>query len=90
MARVSDETIVNAALVVDNPDAEAIFISCTGLPAVRVIGEIERRIGKPVVTSNQATAWAMARLGGFENHDPGAHGRLFGHGLPSERAGEAA
>ncbi|GAB4358841.1 MAG: ectoine utilization protein EutA [Oricola sp.] len=88
MARVSGETIVRAALAVDSAGAEALFISCTGLPAVPVIAEIEARIGKPVVTSNQASAWAMARLGGFADHDPGGCGRLFGRGLPGD--GEAA
>lgn len=90
MARVSGNTIIKAAQAVDNADAEALFISCTGLPAVGVIAEIEKRIGKPVVTSNQASAWAMARIGGFPAHDPGGYGRLFGHGLPVEDAGEAA
>ena len=90
MAQVSDETIIRAALAADRPDAEALFLSCTGLPAINVIAEIERRTGKPVVTSNQASAWAMARLGGFEDHGPEQYGRLFGCALPDAAFGEAA
>lgn len=90
MARVSDETIVNAAMAVDTPDAEALFLSCTGLPAINVIAELERRTGKPVVTSNQASAWAMARLGGLTDHKPAEFGRLFELGLPDRGVGAAA
>lgn len=90
MARVSDATILGAALSVDTADAEALFISCTGLPAIHVIKELEGRIGKPVVTSNQASAWAMARLGGFADHRPVEYGRLFGCALPDDAFGKAA
>ncbi|MBC7281887.1 aspartate/glutamate racemase family protein [Hoeflea sp.] len=90
MARVRDESIVAAALAVDRPDAEALFLSCTGLPAINVIAEIERRLGKPVVTSNQASAWAMTRLGGFHDHKPAEYGRLFDCALPAQAFGDAA
>ncbi|MDP2120432.1 MAG: aspartate/glutamate racemase family protein [Hoeflea sp.] len=90
MARVSDATIIDAALAADRPDAEAFFLSCTGLPAINVIAEIERRTGKPVVTSNQASAWAMARLGGFGDHAPAEFGRLFACALPDRAFGDAA
>lgn len=90
MARVSDQTILNVAIAVDAPDAEALFISCTGLPAVNVIAELEKRIGKPVVTSNQSSAWAMSRLGGFNDHRPAQYGQLFDCALPEHAYGEAA
>jgi len=90
MARVSDQTIINAAIAVDTPDAEAMFISCTGLPAVNVIAELEKRIGKSVVTSNQASAWAMSRLGGFVDHRPVQFGRLYECALPAQAFGAAA
>jgi maleate isomerase len=90
MARVSDQTIINAAIALDSPDAEALFLSCTGLPAINVIAEIERRIGKPVVSSNQASAWAMSRLGGLPHHRPAEFGRLFECALPDRAFGAAA
>ncbi|MCY0148565.1 ectoine utilization protein EutA [Hoeflea sp. G2-23] len=90
MARVSGDTIINAAVAADTADAQALFISCTGLPVVSVIAEIERRIGKPVITSNQASAWVMARLGGFGDHQPAQFGRLFQQALPADAFGEAA
>ncbi|WP_420409400.1 aspartate/glutamate racemase family protein [Hoeflea sp.] len=90
MARVSNQSIVDAALDADTPDAEAIFLSCTGMPSVNVIAEIEQRAGKPVVSSNQASAWAMARIAGFELHRPTEFGRLFSCSLPARTLGDAA
>ncbi len=75
MARVSLATIVTAACETISTDADALFISCTGLRAAEVAGEIERRIGKPVVTSNQAGIWLTLRRAGIERPIEG-HGRL--------------
>lgn len=85
MARVETDTILAAAAAVDRPEADAIFVSCTGLPAVDAIDAIERRTGKPVVTSNQASGWAMRRLGGLGGVPIGGFGRLL-----SDRAAEPA
>ncbi len=90
MARVSQRTIVEAALAADGPDNDAIFLSCTALPAVGAIAEIEARTGKPVVTSNQASAWEMLRRGGFADWQPEAYGRLFTLSLPGFGEGFAA
>jgi maleate cis-trans isomerase len=46
------------------------------LPALGCIARIEAAIGKPVVTSNQASAWAMRRLAGLGAPVPG-YGRLL-------------
>ena len=81
MARVHRQDIVEAACRLDHPGSEAIFISCTALPAIAAIEEIESRTGKPVVTSNQASAWAMMRHADLE-HQPLGYGQLFTHDLP--------
>ncbi|WP_299749308.1 ectoine utilization protein EutA [uncultured Tateyamaria sp.] len=77
MARVKHDSIVRAARSVDCPEAEAIFLSCTALPAVGTIAEIEAELKKPVVTSNQASAWAMCRLAGLQDYNPQGYGSLF-------------
>jgi maleate isomerase len=76
MARVTRDTIIEAVCQIDTPQTEALFVSCTALPAVAAIAEIEARTGKPVVTSNQASSWAMMRLAGID-HKPQGYGRLF-------------
>lgn len=76
MARVPRAAIVEAALGVDSPDTEALFVSCTALPALAVVAEIEEAVGKPVITSNQASVREMRRLAGLTAPVTG-FGRLF-------------
>lgn len=66
MARIAPEEIVAFAKEAMAPDSDALFISCTAVRAAGVAAEIEAAIGKPVVTSNLATAWACLRLCGDE------------------------
>ena len=83
MARIPVESIVQAASVTDTEDADSLFLSCTALPAIGAIARIEARTGKPVVTSNQACAWMLSRLGGLDHHCPQGFGRLFELPLPA-------
>jgi maleate isomerase len=46
---------------VDRPEADCVFISCGGLNMLPVIEQLERDIGKPVITSNTAIAWDVLR-----------------------------
>lgn len=50
----------------DSPQAEAVVVSCTNLPTYEVIAALEERLGKPVITANQATMWAALRAIGRE------------------------
>jgi maleate isomerase len=59
-----------------NPDVEAVFVSCTSLRIAELVPELEARIGKPVISSNFAMAWHALRLAGVEDREP-ARGRLF-------------
>lgn len=70
MARISPAEIVAFAKEAAAPDSEALFISCTAVRAAGVAAEIEAAIGKPVVTSNLATAWACLRLCGEDAARP--------------------
>ena len=67
-----------AALVarVDHAEADAIFVSCTNFHCLETIAELEARHAKPVVTSNQAGAWAALRQLGINDAIAG-HGRLL-------------
>lgn len=81
MARVNPELILRAALQTHTAQTEAFFLSCTGLQGVDVIEELERQTGKPVVTSNQASAWALMHHAGLAQSSK-RWGRLFDHALP--------
>lgn len=50
---------VELILQCDTDSAEAVVVSCTNLPTYDVIAPMERRLGKPVVSANQATLWAV-------------------------------
>jgi maleate cis-trans isomerase len=70
------EDVLAFATKVCRPEADALLCSCTAWRSVEVVDEIERRVGKPVVTSNQASAWAAFRKIGLTTPIPG-FGRLL-------------
>ncbi|PII39148.1 arylmalonate decarboxylase [Sinorhizobium meliloti CCBAU 01290] len=84
MARISPKEIVAFAKEAAAPASDALFISCTAVRAAGVIAEIEQAIGKPVVSSNYATAWACLRLCGDREARPQL-GRLMELPLEEER-----
>lgn len=76
MARISGDALVELAADAIAPDAEALFISCTAVRAALVAARIERRIGRPLVSSNLASAWQSLRLCGIDVARP-EWGRLM-------------
>jgi maleate cis-trans isomerase len=58
---VKPEAVIDLALRADRPRAQALFISCTDFRALEVADELEQRLRKPVLTSNQVTLWAILR-----------------------------
>lgn len=62
IGRVPPQVAYRLARDIDRQDADAIFLSCTNLATIDMIERIEEELGKPVVTSNQATLWACLRL----------------------------
>ena len=68
MAQIPPQAIFDAAVQADRTDADALFISCTAIRAVEVIEAIEQKIGKPVVSANQALFWQALRSAG--HHQP--------------------
>ena len=60
----------------DTPEADGLFISCTGLDVMEVIEPLEQELGKPVVTSNQASFWRAFQMAGIMEPISG-YGELF-------------
>jgi maleate cis-trans isomerase len=56
------DDVLNLAAANDHPDAEAIFLPDTALHTASWLDELEDRVGKPVLTANQVTAWEGLRL----------------------------
>jgi maleate isomerase len=73
---VEPQEVAAFARRIDRPDADAVVISCTGLPTAGIVPMLERELGKPVVTSNLAILWHALEIGGIAVR-PSHMGRLF-------------
>ncbi|MEM8555396.1 MAG: Asp/Glu racemase [Pseudomonadota bacterium] len=67
VARLSADVIAQAAQEVGaRSDADCVILSCTNLPTLNVIRPLEAVLGKPVLSSNLATAWHIRQLVGLK------------------------
>ncbi|WP_188850504.1 ectoine utilization protein EutA [Aureimonas glaciei] len=82
MARISRAALIEAAVAAMHEGSEALFISCTALRSASVAAELEARIGRPVVTSNQSSAWACLHHCGIAPSLAGT-GRLMALPMPA-------
>jgi maleate cis-trans isomerase len=67
VANIYDETAERAyrlARMVDCDQAEAVFLTGTGLPTLPVLHALEQDLGKPVVSSASAMMWHALRRAG--------------------------
>lgn len=62
--------------LVDRPDADGVFISCTGMRTSSILGSLEAHTGKPVVSAMQASVWEVLLKAGLTPDVAGA-GSLF-------------
>jgi len=72
----NEERAYQLARCADAPEADAVLLSGTGLPTVAVLEMLERDLGKPVVSSNQASLWQALRIAGVRESIAG-YGRLL-------------
>lgn len=81
VARISPASIQGAIEAIGaREDCDGVFVSCTSLRTLSLIASVEVRLGKPVISSNQALAWHLMRLAGMADR-PQAFGQLFNHDL---------
>jgi maleate cis-trans isomerase len=85
VATLGRERVLEVAAAGDHPDAQAVLLPDTALHTVAWLDELERRLGKPVLTANQVSIWQGLRLAGDRAARPGL-GRLFGS--PPASAGD--
>lgn len=76
MARIPPKALADLARTVTSGQSDALFVSCTALRSALAIPAIEAAIGRPAVSSNQATAWQCLRLTGDRTQHP-EFGRLM-------------
>ncbi len=79
VTNIYDETAERAyalARSVDTPEAEAVFLSGTGMPTLPVLELLEQDLGKPVISSNLTMMWHALRTAGVRAPIRG-YGRLM-------------
>ena len=76
IARVDPQYLFKTLTSLNINDADALFVSCTALPALEIIEEVEEKINKPVFSSNQTLIWDTLRSVGYKNSIEG-YGKLL-------------
>jgi maleate isomerase len=79
VTNIYDETAERAyrlARGIDSPEADAVFLSGTGMPTLPVLELLEQDLQKPVLSSASAMMWHALRLAGVRQAIPG-YGRLL-------------
>ena len=76
VGRLDATSAYEHARAIDRPDAEAIVLACTDWNTMDAIERLERELGKPVISTTQASVWAALRMiGGIEGVQ--GYGRLL-------------
>jgi len=92
---VDASSIFNAIVALGaHTECDGVFVSCTSLRVANIIHRAEQKLGKPVISSNQALAWHLLRLSGVSHKSVqelsqktsqklGQFGTLFNQPLPN-------
>ena len=76
IGKVDPDHLFNVLIKKDLSNSDALFISCTALPALSIIKDLEKKIGKVVLSSNQTLIWDTLKQIDFKNKVEG-YGELF-------------
>ncbi len=76
IGKVDQDYLYEVLSKIELNDAEALFISCTALPALSIIEKLEKKLNKIVISSNQALIWDTLEKIGKSDSVKG-FGKLF-------------
>ena len=76
IAKIDQEYLYSVISNMNLTDAEAIFISCTNLPALSIVDKLEEKLNKIVLCSDQVLIWDTLQSIGKGNSIQG-FGKLF-------------
>ncbi len=57
IAKVDPDYLFEVITKMDLGEAEAVFLSCTNLPALNIVDKLEKKLNKIVLSSNQVLIW---------------------------------
>ena len=76
IAKVDPDYLFEVITKMDLVEAEAVFLSCTNLPALNIVDKLEKKLNKIVLSSNQVLIWDT--LQNIQKTDPvNGFGKLF-------------
>ena len=75
----------DTAMALRRDTADVYFLSCANIQSIEAIEDLERDLGKPVVTSNQAAIWCSLRAAGIRDEVKGL-GHLLRHDAQARSA----
>ena len=61
LGQITQAQVLDLALQTVTPRSRSLFVACSQLPTINVVAQLRARLGFPVWSSIQATAWASAR-----------------------------
>ena len=76
IGKVDENYLYETLSSMDLGDADALFISCTALPALSIIEKLEKKLDTVVLSSNQVLIWDTLQSIGKKNSIDG-FGKLF-------------
>ena len=76
IGKVDPEHLFNVLSKIDLTNSDALFVSCTALPVLSIIKDLEKKMGKIVLSSNQTLIWDTLKHIDFNNKVVG-YGELF-------------
>ena len=76
IAKVDPDYLFEVITKMDLGEAEAVFLSCTNLPALNIVDKLEKKLNKIVLSSNQVLIWDT--LQNIKKTEPvNGYGKLF-------------
>jgi len=76
IGKVDPEHLFDVLSKIDLSNSDALFVSCTALPVLSIIKDLEKKTGKIVLSSNQTLIWDTLKKINFNNKVEG-FGELF-------------
>ena len=76
IAKIDPDYLYDVISKMNLGEAEAVFLSCTNLPALSILDKLEKKLNKVVLSSNQVLIWDTLQSVGKNNSIKG-FGKLF-------------
>ena len=76
IGKIDPDYLLDVLVKKDLSNSDALFVSCSALPVLPIIKDLEKKTGKVVLSSNQTLIWDTLKQIDFKNQVEG-YGELF-------------